>query len=258
MITISTVDETLTSIDLQSYTTIDAYRCTSIDSHSGQIVLKMLKWINLSTIHTCLDCLKEPKLTSNTKPDIIACLGAWYTWDRILQTSLEDPSAMMTTISTADEKSTSIDMLKPATIDAYRCTSIDSHSGQEPKLTSNTKPDIIACLGAWYTRDRILQTSLEDFDSREKSEREKLGTNFYLQFQILVWKSLHPVIDPFKKKQSIDAHPVPSIDTEEKPRRLKIMIDRCTSCTIDRCRDAGGDSTKDAKVDQPVNYTHLP
>ncbi|KAF3553682.1 hypothetical protein F2Q69_00013620 [Brassica cretica] len=37
---------------------------------------KMLKWINLSTIHTCLDCLKEPKLTSNTKPDIIACLGA--------------------------------------------------------------------------------------------------------------------------------------------------------------------------------------
>ncbi|KAF2576614.1 hypothetical protein F2Q70_00004340 [Brassica cretica] len=38
-------------------------------------ILKMLKWINLSTIHTCLDCLKEPKLTSNTKPDIIACLG---------------------------------------------------------------------------------------------------------------------------------------------------------------------------------------
>ncbi|KAF2586570.1 hypothetical protein F2Q70_00036788 [Brassica cretica] len=49
----------------------------------------MLKWINLSTIHTCLDCLKEPKLTSNIKPDIIACLGAWYTWDQILQTSLE-------------------------------------------------------------------------------------------------------------------------------------------------------------------------
>ncbi|KAF2583950.1 hypothetical protein F2Q70_00035682 [Brassica cretica] len=41
-----------------------------------QIVLKMLKWINMSTIHICLDRLKEPKLTSNTKPDIIACLGA--------------------------------------------------------------------------------------------------------------------------------------------------------------------------------------
>ncbi|KAF3567524.1 hypothetical protein DY000_02013533 [Brassica cretica] len=49
----------------------------------------MLKWINMTTIHTCLDCLNEPKLTSNTKPDIIACLGVWYTWDQILQTSLE-------------------------------------------------------------------------------------------------------------------------------------------------------------------------
>ena len=33
--------------------------------------------------------MKEPKLTSNTKPDTTACLGAWYTWDRILQISLE-------------------------------------------------------------------------------------------------------------------------------------------------------------------------
>ncbi|KAF2616467.1 hypothetical protein F2Q68_00039138 [Brassica cretica] len=36
------------------------------------------------------DCLKELKLTSNTKLDTTACLGAWYTWDQILQTSLED------------------------------------------------------------------------------------------------------------------------------------------------------------------------
>ncbi|KAF3598624.1 hypothetical protein F2Q69_00033959 [Brassica cretica] len=86
------------------------------------IVLKMLKWINLSTIHTCLDCLKEPKLTSNTKPDIIACLGAWYTWDRILQTSLEACPILIT----------------------------------DPAMEA-------------------------DFDSREK-----LGANFYLQFQILV------------------------------------------------------------------------
>ena len=33
--------------------------------------------------------MKQPKLISNTKPDITACLGAWYTWDRILQTGLE-------------------------------------------------------------------------------------------------------------------------------------------------------------------------
>ncbi|KAF3586914.1 hypothetical protein F2Q69_00029126 [Brassica cretica] len=33
--------------------------------------------------------MKQPKLISNTKPDITACLGAWYTWEQILQTSLE-------------------------------------------------------------------------------------------------------------------------------------------------------------------------
>ncbi|KAG5384412.1 hypothetical protein IGI04_035882 [Brassica rapa subsp. trilocularis] len=58
-------------------------------------ITKMLKWINLSTIHACLDCLKEPKLTSNTKPYTNACLGAWYTWDRILQTSLEVPDTCL-------------------------------------------------------------------------------------------------------------------------------------------------------------------
>ncbi|KAF3556264.1 hypothetical protein F2Q69_00013242 [Brassica cretica] len=40
--------------------------------------------------------------------------------------------------------------------------SVDIHSGLEPKLTSNAKPDTTACLGAWYTWDRILQTSLEE------------------------------------------------------------------------------------------------
>ncbi|KAF3576609.1 hypothetical protein DY000_02032673 [Brassica cretica] len=47
---------------------------------------------------------------------------------------------------------------------------------QEPKLTSNTKPDTTACHGAWYTRDRILQTSLE---------------------------ALHPVIDTPKVKPAL-------------------------------------------------------
>ncbi|KAF2589765.1 hypothetical protein F2Q70_00038561 [Brassica cretica] len=61
--------------------------CSMITSTGDSIVLKILKWINLSTIHTCSDFLKEPKLTSNTKPDATACLGASYTWDQILQTS---------------------------------------------------------------------------------------------------------------------------------------------------------------------------
>ncbi|KAF2607279.1 hypothetical protein F2Q68_00043847 [Brassica cretica] len=71
----------------------------------AKIALKMLKWINLSTIHTCLDCLKEPKLTSNTKPDIIPCLGAWYTWDQILQTSLEVLDTCLKILASCDRYS---------------------------------------------------------------------------------------------------------------------------------------------------------
>ncbi|KAF3505234.1 hypothetical protein F2Q69_00042301 [Brassica cretica] len=54
------------------------------------------------------------------------------------------------------------DISLPATTDINILTSVDIHSGVEPKLTSNTKLDTTACLGAWYTWDRILQTSLED------------------------------------------------------------------------------------------------
>ncbi|KAF3541091.1 hypothetical protein F2Q69_00020562 [Brassica cretica] len=49
----------------------------------------------------------------------------------------------------------------PASTDITILTSVDIHSGLEPKLTSNTKLDTTAYLGAWYTWDQILQTSLE-------------------------------------------------------------------------------------------------
>ncbi|KAF2544385.1 hypothetical protein F2Q68_00031447 [Brassica cretica] len=88
---------------------------------------------------------------------------------------LQDPSRMTTNISTVDETSTSIDTHSHTTIDAYLCASIDSHSGQEPKLTSNTKPDIIAYLGAWYTWDRILQTSLEGLLHKDSNKRIRTG-----------------------------------------------------------------------------------
>ncbi|KAF3531558.1 hypothetical protein DY000_02039759 [Brassica cretica] len=55
--------------------------------------------------------------------------------------------------------SLSVDNTLSTTIDCHFIVSIDTE--QEPKLTSNTKPDTTACLGAWYTWDRILQTSLE-------------------------------------------------------------------------------------------------
>ncbi|KAF3536557.1 hypothetical protein F2Q69_00022883 [Brassica cretica] len=79
------------SVDIRTSASVNFQYSESIDTKpSASIILKILKWINLSTIHTCRDCLKEPKLTSNTKPDTTACLGACYTWDQILQTSLEE------------------------------------------------------------------------------------------------------------------------------------------------------------------------
>ncbi|KAF3555086.1 hypothetical protein F2Q69_00013721 [Brassica cretica] len=41
------------------------------------------------------ECLKEPKLTSNLTELNFACLGAWYTWDQILQTSLEGKARLV-------------------------------------------------------------------------------------------------------------------------------------------------------------------
>ncbi|KAF3507508.1 hypothetical protein F2Q69_00007152 [Brassica cretica] len=73
---IQKMDKRLTKNDEATRSFIAAWsRITILDLLIADST-KMLKWINLSTIHTCLDCLKEPKLTSNTKPDIIACLGA--------------------------------------------------------------------------------------------------------------------------------------------------------------------------------------
>ncbi|KAL0683222.1 hypothetical protein Bca4012_050070 [Brassica carinata] len=64
-------------------------------------------------------------------------------------------------VSTDETLSTSIDRTSPASTDITILTSVDINSGLEPKLTSNTKLDTTTCLGAWYTWDRILQTSLE-------------------------------------------------------------------------------------------------
>ncbi|KAF3494576.1 hypothetical protein DY000_02053263 [Brassica cretica] len=58
--------------------------------------------------------------------------------------------------------SISIDSTSPAATDGNSFPSIDTYPGQEPKVTCNTKLDTTACLGAWYTWDRILQTSLEE------------------------------------------------------------------------------------------------
>ncbi|KAF2572119.1 hypothetical protein F2Q70_00002886 [Brassica cretica] len=73
----------------------------------------------------------------------------------------KDPSRRLPYVSTDANKSTSIDISSPASSDNNILESVEIYSGLEPKLTCNTKPDTTTSLGAWYTWDRTLQTSLE-------------------------------------------------------------------------------------------------
>ncbi|KAF2575163.1 hypothetical protein F2Q70_00003302 [Brassica cretica] len=66
-------------------------------------------------------------------------------------------------LSIDEEVLTSIDGVALISINKVLCISIDNRDRGEAKLTSNTKPDTTACLGAWYTWERILQTSVEGF-----------------------------------------------------------------------------------------------
>ncbi|KAF3586686.1 hypothetical protein F2Q69_00027884 [Brassica cretica] len=53
--------EALASIDRRNNKSTDIHRQTSVDNHSGQIVLKILKWINLSTMLQLLRLFEETK-----------------------------------------------------------------------------------------------------------------------------------------------------------------------------------------------------
>ncbi|KAF3502115.1 hypothetical protein F2Q69_00041717 [Brassica cretica] len=117
----------------------------------------------------------------------------------VIKKKKRDPSRRLPSVSTDETLSTSIDIALPAATDINTLTSVDIHSGLEPKLTSNTKPDTTACLGAWYTWDQILQASLEGLlrcglqycrgdDSKFKivtSKRVSLGELIYHGFDPL-------------------------------------------------------------------------
>ncbi|KAF3592989.1 hypothetical protein DY000_02020247 [Brassica cretica] len=77
---------------------------------------------------------------------------------------------------------------------------------KQPKLISNTKPAIAACLGAWYTWDRILQTSLEGLFTRDD----------------------HIEVDENNRSMRIRADD----RYQEMPRQMKINIDRCTQVPL--------------------------
>ncbi|KAF2587885.1 hypothetical protein F2Q70_00038884 [Brassica cretica] len=109
-------------------------------------------------------------------------------------------------VSTDETLSTSIDMIAPASTDINILTSVDIHSGLEPKLTSNTKLDTTACLVAWYTWDRILQTILED--------------PMYVMFSFLGLSEENP--------QPVDVLYLSLVAA------LGMVVDRCWSSRVDR------------------------
>ncbi|KAF3536561.1 hypothetical protein F2Q69_00022887 [Brassica cretica] len=90
----------------------------------------------------------EPKLTSNTKLDTTACLGAWYTWDRIHQTSLEGPDTCLKILASCDrysqeqspEMTIELDhrSILERNIDVHVLTSIDSEARRKPVWSQHT------------------------------------------------------------------------------------------------------------------------
>ncbi|WZY94349.1 hypothetical protein YC2023_066678 [Brassica napus] len=144
------------SIDTRQPPSIDKHHHTSIDNHMS------------ASIDDSPPRLHKKK----SKKD-------FHTREEIDQ---EEPSRRLPSVSTDAKLSTSIDMALPASTDINIITSVNIHSGlvyrsyfgptcqlstlakivlKAPKLTSNTKLDTTACLGAWYAWDQILQTSLE-------------------------------------------------------------------------------------------------
>ncbi|KAF2552538.1 hypothetical protein F2Q68_00033474 [Brassica cretica] len=126
---------------------------------------------------------------------------------------------------------------------------------KQPKLISNTKPDITACLGALYTWDRILQTGLEgqkevnrawwqpplSFDSwkpvqswcmlsgtRSNKEKDLLFSDDLAHLECTIRRGQNSTVLDATTSSSIDTHNQPSTDT-----RPSLSIDPNRSTTID-------------------------
>ncbi|KAF3510756.1 hypothetical protein F2Q69_00005749 [Brassica cretica] len=101
--------------------------------------------------------------------------GTWFnkSRDEMKTCFPANPSRQLPRISTDETLPISIDKTSPAATDDNMFTSIDIYSGLEPELTSNLTELNFACLGAWYTWDRILQTSLEEESSYETASQKR-------------------------------------------------------------------------------------
>ncbi|KAG5375451.1 hypothetical protein IGI04_040047, partial [Brassica rapa subsp. trilocularis] len=179
----------------------EATRNSTIDAKADQPINYTL----------ALKRMKQPKLISNTKHDITACLGAWYTWDQILQTSLEG-------------------LINK---DSNKRVRNGTWRRQSSRLAF-AKNSWIYPVQSWSLILQWKQTLIQE----RKLEREKLRTNFYLQLQILrgcqtsidelcyVRNAGHVEVDERKNNRSM--HISADNRYQEIPRQMKINIDRCT------------------------------
>ncbi|KAF3564671.1 hypothetical protein DY000_02015948 [Brassica cretica] len=185
---------------------------------------------------------KEPKLTSNTKPDTTACLGAWYTWDLILQTSLEDGRTIP--VHTKDIKR----LLKRASRDepAYICLPEHASSFTQTKLV----PEI-------YTKDEINEMFYGVCGEHERNKEAfqmKLDGVYYPLNDSISW--LTTCMEEMKQniariQNATDAARPPSID-----RRQPQSIDSRHSPSIDRHHHTSIDHRFAASIDINPPRTH--
>ncbi|KAF2531047.1 hypothetical protein F2Q70_00029094 [Brassica cretica] len=161
--------------------------------------------------------MKQPKLISNTKPDITACLGALYTWDRILQTGLEAPDTCLKSlhhvIDTPKAWPEPVDRCPQLTIGRRRCMPSGTTSNKEKNLLFSDDP-----------------------------------------------AHLERTIRRGQRSTSLDAATSSSIDTQNQPStdtRPSSSIDPNRSTTIDITPRAAQPVDEDARSKPLADYNHL-
>ncbi|KAF3519912.1 hypothetical protein DY000_02060791 [Brassica cretica] len=167
----------------------------------------------------------EPKLTSNIKPDTTACLGAWYAWDRILQTDdrefARDLDGHIIPVHNKDIRR----LLERASRDepAYICLPEHANSFTQTKLV----PEI-------YTKDEIDDMFYEVCGEHERNKETfqmKLDGVYYPLNDSISWLTTCMVDmkqDIARIQNATDIDRPPSID-----KRRPQSIDRYHHTSID-------------------------
>ncbi|KAF3538106.1 hypothetical protein F2Q69_00022168 [Brassica cretica] len=158
--------------------------------------------------------LKEPKLTYNTKLDTTACLGAWYAWDQILQTSLEAEYETEYSASIETHTATSIDSGHQISTNIPHEESVDSRPDDWENDYYN--PTIAAYTGQHLHTEEYD----EDYEDERATEYKAILDEEDTLLHHSIWKRNAPSID-IPGSPSIDIPGSPSIDTQPHQRNRK-------------------------------------